>query len=244
MSFVTHLRSGHWSHRRLAVNESASTCWLWPLIWATSTSTLPIGIYKPRPNFCVTSLSSPRTLCRQGGHDVPRTAHGGIPARTSGPPSWRQPTHLRLLRLHLPGAVRVRCPKAQNCAGGSDAGTVGRRAGQRIPGASGDQPAELRRDAKHPPGCYPVILPLSAASRARRSRAGSTCSGDFLSRRPTLVWYLISSRKKCRLCSTLLIHQLGQESEIAPCCTWRCAPASESQNSQACVSTMSHPRPR
>jgi Phage integrase, N-terminal SAM-like domain len=79
---------------------------------------------------------------------------------------------------------------------------------------------------------------LQHASQRRSSRFA--VFWRFLSKRPTLVWYLILSRKRCRLCSTLLIQQRGQASEIAPCCTWRCAPASESQNSQACVSTMSH----
>ena len=55
MSFATRLRSGHWNRLQLAVNESGSTCWPWLPIWVTSTSTLPTGTWKPRPNFCATS---------------------------------------------------------------------------------------------------------------------------------------------------------------------------------------------
>ena len=50
------------------------------------------------------------------------------------------------------------------------------------------------------------------------------------SRKPTLVWCLIWSRKKYRPCSMLLIHPRGRESAIGPCCIWRCAPGSESRN--------------
>src|SRR4029077_17159488 len=52
----------------------------------------------------------------------------------------------------------------------------------------------------------------------------------YLSRKPTLVWCLIWSRKKYRPCSMLLIHPRGRESAIGPCCIWRCAPGSESRN--------------
>jgi len=53
---------------------------------------------------------------------------------------------------------------------------------------------------------------------------------QFPSRKPIPVWYLIWSRRKCRPCSTLLIHPLGRESEIGRCCILRCAPGSASPN--------------
>ena len=52
----------------------------------------------------------------------------------------------------------------------------------------------------------------------------------YLSKKPTLVWCLIWSRKKYRPCSMLLIHPRGRESAIGPCCISRCAPGSESRN--------------
>jgi hypothetical protein len=42
-------------------------------------------------------------------------------------------------------------------------GAVGRGADLLIPGASGDHASQLSGDAKHPPGCPPVVLPVSAA---------------------------------------------------------------------------------
>ena len=50
------------------------------------------------------------------------------------------------------------------------------------------------------------------------------------SRRQILAWYRIWSRKKCRLCSTLLIHPHGQESGIGLCCISPCALVSASPN--------------
>src|SRR5258708_12704082 len=116
MTFAIHSRSGHWSRRQLAVNESGSTCWPWLPTWVTSTSTLPTGTWKPRPSFYSTSPSSLRTLCREGGHDFPRTTHGGIPPRASCPPPWRQPPHLRFLRLHLPASIPVPLQEPQSTA--------------------------------------------------------------------------------------------------------------------------------
>src|SRR5207247_1924961 len=104
--------------------------------WVTSTSTLPIGTWKRRPNFCATSPSSPRTLCREGGHDFPSSAHGGIPPRTSGPAPWRQPTHVRFLRLQLSVFVRVYLPETQSGAVCADAGTVGRNVDLQFSGTS------------------------------------------------------------------------------------------------------------
>src|SRR6266849_1903658 len=75
MSFVIPLRFGHWSRLQLVGNESDITCWHWLPIWVTSISTLPTGTWKPRLSFCATSLSSPRTLCREDSHDSSRTAH-------------------------------------------------------------------------------------------------------------------------------------------------------------------------
>jgi site-specific recombinase XerC len=49
-------------------------------------------------------------------------------------------------------------------------------------------------------------------------------------KKPTLVWCLIWSRKKCRPCSTLLIHPRGKGFETGPCCILRCALGSESQS--------------
>jgi hypothetical protein len=50
------------------------------------------------------------------------------------------------------------------------------------------------------------------------------------SRKPTLGWCLIWSRRKCRRCSTLPIHPRGRESEIGPCYILRSAPGSEFPN--------------
>ena len=50
------------------------------------------------------------------------------------------------------------------------------------------------------------------------------------SRKPTIVWCRIWPRKKCRPCSTLLIHPREWEFETEPYCIWRCARASESPN--------------
>src|ERR1035441_9724448 len=180
MSFATRLQSGHWSHLQLAANESGNTCWPWLPTSATPTSMLPTGTWKPRPSFYSTSPSSLRTLCREGGHDFPRTAHGSIPPRASCPPPWRQPTHLRFVRLQLPVFVRVCLEETQSGAFGSDAGAVGRSADLHIPGTSGDHTWQFSGDANHPLGCHPVVLPLSAAPGASRGRAGAPRSGDPL----------------------------------------------------------------
>src|SRR6516162_4783489 len=150
MSFVTRSQFGHWSRLQLAVNELGSTCWHWLPTWVTSTSMLPTGTWKPRRNFCATSPSSPRALRREGDHDFSRTAHGSIPPRASCPPSWGQPTHLRLLFLQLPVFVRVCRPEAQSGALGSAAGAVRRVADLLLPGTSGDHTWQLSRDPKYP----------------------------------------------------------------------------------------------
>src|SRR5260370_31549879 len=163
MSFATRLLSGHWRRLRLAVNESGSTCWPWLPIWDTSISMPPTGIWKRRPNFCATSPSSLKTMSRDGDHDFPRIAHRVISPRASCPPPWRQPTHVRLVCLQLSVPVRVRLPETQSGAVGTDAGAVGRNTDQHIPGTSGEHPWQLSGDQKHPLGCPPLILPLSAA---------------------------------------------------------------------------------
>src|SRR5580704_13590753 len=163
MSFDIRLQSRHWSRLRLAVSESGNTCWLWLPTWATSTSTLLIGTWKRRRNLCATSLWSPRTLCRGDDHDLPRSAHGGIPSRASGPTPWRQPTHVRFIRLQLSVFVRVCLPETQSGAVCAYAGAVGLSFGQQFPGTSGDQTRQLGGDTKYPPGCHPVVLSVSAA---------------------------------------------------------------------------------
>src|SRR5436190_20415206 len=163
MSFATRWQSGRWSRLQLAVNESGSTCWPWLPTWVTSTSTLPTGTWKPRPSSYSTSPSSLRTLCREGGHDFPRTAYGGIPPRASCPPPWRQPAHLRFVRLQLPVSVRVRLEETQSGAFSSDAGAVGRSTDLHIPGTFGDHTRQFSGNAKHPLGRHSVVLPVSAA---------------------------------------------------------------------------------
>src|SRR5271166_716474 len=163
MSFVTRWQSGHWSLLQLAANESDSTCWHWLLTWATSTSTLPTGIWKPHPSYCSTSPSSRRTSCREGDNDCARTAHGSIPPRASCPPPWCQPAHLRFLCLQLSVPVRVRLEETQSGTLCSDAGAVGRSTGLHIPGTSGDHTWQLSGNAKRPLGCHPFVLPVSGA---------------------------------------------------------------------------------
>src|ERR1022692_1760638 len=57
---------------------------------------------------------------------------------------------------------------------------LGRSADLYIPGTSGDHTWQSGGDTKHPLGCLSVVLPVSAAPRASRSRSGAPCSGDPL----------------------------------------------------------------
>jgi integrase len=49
--------------------------------WNNGTLTPPTGTWKLRPNCYAISLPSPKTLCREDGHDFPRAAHGATPKR-------------------------------------------------------------------------------------------------------------------------------------------------------------------
>jgi len=57
----------------------------------------------------------------------------------------------------------------------------------------------------------------STVNQPPSSRFAAFCRSP--SRRQILAWYRIWSRKKCRLCSTLLIHPRVRESGIGLCCT-------------------------
>ena len=199
--------------------------------WVMSTSTLPTGTWKPRPNFCATSPLVTESLL-QGGR-----------AMTSLAPHMEA-----FLREHLArhrGASQHTCDsyaysfqslfefaaaETQSGSVGADAGAVGRNAGQRIswniwkPHVA----TQRRRETS-------AWLP-SARSSVFCSTVSQRASSRFAafwrshSRKPTLVWWRIWSRKKCRLCLTLPIHLRGREFGIEPCCILRCALDFESPN--------------
>src|SRR5215472_1485441 len=129
-----------------------------------STSMPRTGIWKPQLNCYAISPAPERNFCREGGHDIHRTAHRGIPPRAPCPTARCQPTHLRLLCIQFPIAVRIRVPEAQDAAFGAHVGATGRDIGQHVSGAPGNDAPELSENAKCPTGGDPIILPFLAAS--------------------------------------------------------------------------------
>src|SRR5260370_7342734 len=180
MSCVTRWQSGHWSLLQLAANESGSTFLPRLHSSATSTSTLPTGIWRPHPNYCSTSPSSRRTSRREGDNDLARPAHGSIPPRASCPPPWCQPTHLRFVCLQLPVPVRVRLEEAQGDAFCSDAGAVGRSTGLHIPRTSGGHSRQFGGNAKRALRSYPFVLPVSRPPSPTPSWASASRSCESL----------------------------------------------------------------
>lgn len=230
MTFATRSRSEPWSHRQLAGNESASICWPWPPISVTSTSMLPTGTWKPRPNSCARLQSLPKAFCKESGLDFPRTAYRSIPPRAScrhrGAGQHTCDSYAYSFQsLFAFASQKLKVAPSALLLEQLDAALISTFL-EHLETSRGNS-AETRNIR---------LAAIRSFFRFLQHHEPAARSNKFAvfwrshSRKPTTVWWGIWFRKKCRPCWILRTHLRGRGFEIEPCYTSRCALVFASQN--------------